>query len=90
MLLDLCLGSDVFVKARKLLTDNSIETVDFPKFLDIYCMFSGLTAPSFSKLPAKEGVLPYWVPSTEGLWVEVSLCGLFHIFFLCNSKSSSK
>lgn len=73
MLLDLCLSSEVFVKARKALTDNHVETLDFSKFLDIYVKFCGLTAPSFSKLPAKEGILPYWVPSTEGVWIEVSL-----------------
>jgi len=72
MLLDLCLSSDVFIKARKALTDNNIEQMDFPKFLDIYCKFCGLTAPSYSKIPAKEGLLPHWVPSVDGVWVEVS------------------
>jgi hypothetical protein len=71
MLLDLGLSAEAFTKARAYLTSKDITSLDFPKFLELYARYSGLTAPSYSKISAKEGVVPYWVPNCDGLWIEV-------------------
>jgi hypothetical protein len=73
MLLDLGLSAEAFTKARGYLNSHDITTMDFPKFLELYARYSGLTAPSYSKISAKEGVVPYWVPNCDGLWIEVSI-----------------
>lgn len=68
------MGAEAFTKARTYLTAHSVEALDFPKFLELYAAYSGLTAASYSKISAKEGVVPYWVPSNHGLWIEVRAC----------------
>ena len=78
MLLDLCMGPDAFNKSRAFLTAKSIDKLDFPKFLEVYAKYGGLAAPSYTKLAAKVGVVPIWVPSTDGVWIEV--CGYYKIF----------
>ena len=74
------MGADVFTKSRKYLTAASIELLDFSKFLQMYIHYAGLIAPSFSKIAATVGTVPFWVPSSEGLWIEVSLCKQFLLF----------
>jgi hypothetical protein len=73
MLLDLGLSAEAFTKARAYLTSHNIESLSFPKFLELYAQYSGLTAPSFSRIALKEGIVPYWVPNAEGTWVEVRI-----------------
>jgi hypothetical protein len=84
MLLDLGLGADAFTKARTYLTEAHIESMSFPKFLELYAGHSGLTAASYSKISLKEGVVPYWVPNSDGMWVEASLHHIANEVFLLN------
>ena len=71
MLLDLCMGADTFTKVRAYLTAQDMEHVDFPCFLQLYAQHCGLTAASYSRASAKTGAVPYWVPSNDGMWIEV-------------------
>ena len=71
MLLDLCMSAETFTQARAYLTSKHIESMDFPQFLQLYACYSGVTAESYSKISAKEGIVPYWVPNTDGMWIEV-------------------
>lgn len=65
------MGAEAFTKARAYLTARNIETLDFPKFLELYATYCGLTADSYSQVSAREGIVPHWVPSSHGLWIEV-------------------
>jgi hypothetical protein len=72
MLLDLCMGSTAFSQARAQLAQVEVlETVDFPLFLQLYAPLAGLTHASLSNKAATRGLQMHWVPSNDGLWIEV-------------------
>jgi len=70
--LDLCLGPQIFTKARALLDEHGIEELDFAGFLEFYASLCGLTTAPVFQREAKQGELPPWVPGADGLWIEVS------------------
>ena len=73
MFLDLCLSTECFNKARSYLQSNSVIALDFTSFLELYTKLSGLliNASIASKEAYRSGKVPYWVPKSDGMWMEV-------------------
>ena len=75
MFLDLCLGTEYFNRARSYLQANNISSLDFITFLELYTKLCGLltNASNPSKEAFRSGKVPFWVPRSDGMWMEVSI-----------------
>lgn len=75
MFLDLCLGTECFNRARSYQQANNITSLDFITFLELYTKLCGLltNATTASKEAFQSGKDPFWVPRSDGMWMEVSM-----------------